>query len=119
MVAHNATDVHLLFAVMVRRRTFFQVILRSCFSRWGCHRATQQSRGGAMLRGGSFDHSGATFLGVNVIAVQRQNCECFLAAERLSTKRGHMMARLVKTSLNLLPSPCQAIRVWSREGRWI
>ena len=30
----------------------------------------------------------ATFLGVNVTDVQRQNCECFLAAERLSTKRG-------------------------------
>ena len=30
----------------------------------------------------------ATFLGVNVTDVQRQNCECFLADGRLSTKRG-------------------------------
>ena len=38
----------------------------------------------------------ATFLGVNVNDVQRQNCECFLAAEKLSEKR-HVIARPVKT----------------------
>ena len=32
--------------------------------------------------------SNATFLVVNVTDVKRQNCECFLAVGRLSTKRG-------------------------------
>ena len=36
----------------------FRRILRSCFSRWAVRHALQQSRGGAMFRGGSFDQLG-------------------------------------------------------------
>ena len=55
MVARDVADVPLLFAVMVRRRTFFQ---EDPSIVGAVHRATQRSRGGAMLRGGSFDQSG-------------------------------------------------------------
>ena len=59
MVAHDIADVPLLFAVMVRRRTSFQEDPSIVFLTLGAvHRATQQGRGGAMLRGGSFDQSG-------------------------------------------------------------
>ena len=58
-VAHDIADVPLLFAVMVRRRTSFQEDPSIVFLTLGAvHRATQQGRGGAMLRGGSFDQSG-------------------------------------------------------------
>ena len=63
--------------------------------------------------------SNATFLSVNVADVQRQNYECFFCRWEVVDEKRHVKARPVKPSLNFLPSPCQAIRAWNREGRWI
>ena len=57
MVAHNVADVPFVSAVMARRRTI-QEDPSIVFLTGAVHRATRQSRGGAMFRGGSFDRSG-------------------------------------------------------------
>ena len=59
MVAHNIADVSLLFAVMVRRRTFFQEdpvdrVFRDVIVRY----AIRQSQGGARPRDGNSGQSG-------------------------------------------------------------
>ena len=59
----------------------------------------------------------ATFLGVNVTDVQRQNRDCFFGPLRVVGEKRHVIARPVKPSLNLLPSPYEAIRTWYREGK--
>ena len=56
-VAHNIADVSFLLAVVVRRRPFFQENPSIMFLTLSCAYATRPSRGGATLRGGSFDQS--------------------------------------------------------------
>ena len=61
MVAHNLTDTPAFPAVMVRRRPLFREHPLTGFLTLGLFfHAVRQSRGRAMLPGGSFDHSGAS-----------------------------------------------------------
>ena len=59
-VAHDITDAPFLFAVMVRRRTFFLRGSFDCTFHVVAERlAIRRSRGEALFRGGSFHRSGA------------------------------------------------------------
>ena len=60
MVAHNLTDTPAFPVVMERRRPFFQEDPLTRFLTLELYIMPSDSRGGAMLRGGSFDLSGAS-----------------------------------------------------------
>ena len=104
MVAHDITGAPFLFAVMVRRRTFFLRGSFDCTFHVVAERlATRRSRGEAMFRGGSFDRSGAESFVRNGNGTVESNFPILIG-----------FGRLKEPTHNI--SPAAWNRTWSPQG---